>query len=271
MGLNRNLTHILNHLLVEPWIEIRIKIMSQNRRFLKNELGLMRANRDSVSRMASSTVEDYIKHIYLVSEKSGKDQVAMGHIAEALGVVPGTATTMVKALADAGLVDYAPRIGVHLTPHGRKLALHVLRRHRLIEQFLVEVLGFDWSEVHEEAECLEHVVSDLLLDRIDRKLGHPTEDPHGDPIPTAAGEVLLDAFESLVDCPLDVAFSVARITDQDPDFLQYIAGAGLNLGVSLQVVERSRSAESVRLVVGITEESLTLGLGAAAKVLVRAG
>ena len=90
--------------------------------------------------MASSTVEDYIKHIYLVSEKSGKDQVSMGSVAEALGVVPGTATTMVKALADAGLVDYAPRVGVHLTVHGRKLALHVLRRHRLIEQFLVEVL-----------------------------------------------------------------------------------------------------------------------------------
>jgi DtxR family Mn-dependent transcriptional regulator len=221
--------------------------------------------------MASSTVEDYIKHIYLVSEKSGQNQVAMGHISEALGVVPGTATTMVKALADAGLVEYAPRVGVHLTEHGRKLALHVLRRHRLIEQFLVEFLGFDWSEVHQEAECLEHVVSDLLLDRIDKKLGHPTEDPHGDPIPSAQGELLHGSSECLIACPLDTQLLVARITDQDPDFLQYIAGAGLTLGVSVRVVERSLSAESVRLAVGTTDASLTLGLGAAAKVLVRAG
>ncbi|MDB2357746.1 metal-dependent transcriptional regulator [Opitutales bacterium] len=221
--------------------------------------------------MASSTVEDYIKHIYLVSEKSGQNQVSMGHIAEALGVVPGTATTMVKALADAGLVEYAPRVGVHLTEHGHKLALHVLRRHRLIEQFLVEFLGFDWSEVHEEAECLEHVVSDLLLDRIDKKLGHPTEDPHGDPIPSAEGELLHGSSECLIACPLDTQLLVARITDQDPDFLQYIAGAGLTLGMSVRVVERSLSAESVRLAVGATEASLTLGLGAAAKVLVRAG
>ncbi len=221
--------------------------------------------------MASSTVEDYIKHIYLISEKSGQNQVSMGHIAEALGVVPGTATTMVKALADAGLVEYAPRVGVDLTEHGRKLALHVLRRHRLIEQFLVEFLGFDWSEVHEEAECLEHVVSDLLLDRIDKKLGHPTEDPHGDPIPSAQGELLHGSSECLIACPLDTQLLVARITDQDPDFLQYIAGAGLTLGMSVRVVERSLSAESVRLAVGATEASLTLGLGAAAKVLVRAG
>lgn len=193
----------------------------------------------------------------------------MGSVAEAVGVVPGTATTMVKALDDAGLVDYAPRVGVHLTPQGLTLALHVLRRHRLIEQFLVEVLGFDWSEVHEEAECMEHVVSDLLLERIDQYLGHPTEDPHGDPIPSAAGEVSQGRFQSLIDCALDTPVAVARIMDQDPDFLQYIAAAGMNLGVSLCVVERSRSAESVRLELGPAKESLTLGLGAAAKVLVR--
>ena len=219
--------------------------------------------------MASSTVEDYIKHIYLIAEATGNHQVPMGQVAEALGVVPGTATTMVKALADAGLVEYAPRVGVLLTGHGRKLALHVLRRHRLIEQFLVEVLGFDWSEVHAEAECLEHVVSDLLLERMDHYLGHPTEDPHGDPIPSAAGELQGGHFDSLIECPLNVPRSVARITDQDADFLQYLAATGLNLGESLQVVERNLSAESVRLTVGVSGEDVTLGLGAAAKVLVR--
>jgi DtxR family transcriptional regulator, Mn-dependent transcriptional regulator len=219
--------------------------------------------------MASSTVEDYIKHIYLVSEKSGKDEVSMGRVSEALGVVPGTATTMVKALNDAGLVDYSPRVGVHLTPQGRALALHVLRRHRLIEQFLVEVLGFDWSEVHEEAECMEHVVSDLLLERIDKYLGYPTEDPHGDPIPSAAGELRVYNFESLVECAIDQPVTVARICDQDTDFLQYIARSGLNIGATLTIVERSLSSESVSLQLGSSKQSLTLGLGAAAKVLVR--
>ena len=219
--------------------------------------------------MASATVEDYIKRIYLVSEKSGKKQVSMGHVAKALEVVPGTATTMVKTLADSGLVKYAPRAGVRLTEHGRKLALHVLRRHRLIEEFLVKVLGFDWSEVHDEAERMEHVVSDLLLERIDSYLGHPTEDPHGDPIPSTEGRMSSDSFESLATCPLKRTFSVARISDQDSGFLQYIARAGLNPGVSVCVLERSLSAESVFLEVGAADKNLMLGLGAADKVQVR--
>lgn len=196
----------------------------------------------------------------------------MGQIAEALGVVPGTATTMMKALSDAGLVRYAPRVGVELTDPGNRLALHVLRRHRLIEQFLVEVVGLDWSEVHEEAEQLEHVVSDLLLDRIDALLGHPTEDPHGDPIPSATGEFDRGRLESLVECPLDSEVIVARISDQDTEFLNYISRSGLNPGVSLVVEQRSLSAESVGLRLvdgGSSGVTLSLGLGAAAKILVR--
>ncbi|TVP77715.1 MAG: metal-dependent transcriptional regulator [Puniceicoccaceae bacterium] len=219
--------------------------------------------------MPSATVEDYIKHIYLVSEKQTGTEVPMGQVADALGVVPGTATTMMKALADAGLVRYAPRVGVELTEPGRRLALHVLRRHRLIEQFLVEVLGFDWSEVHAEAEQLEHVVSDLLLERIDQLLDHPTEDPHGDPIPSAAGELVAGHLDSLVNCPLNTPLSVARISDQDTDFLNYIARSGLNPGVILVVENRSLAAESVGLRLTAGGGSLSLGLGAAAKVLVR--
>ncbi|MGZ0706912.1 metal-dependent transcriptional regulator [Coraliomargarita sp. W4R53] len=219
--------------------------------------------------MPSATVEDYIKHIYLVSEKLTSPKVPMGQVAEALGVVPGTATTMVKALSDAGLVQYAPRVGVQLTEPGRKLALHVLRRHRLVEQFLVEVLGFDWSEVHDEAEQLEHVISDLLLERIDRYLGHPTEDPHGDPIPSAEGELVHGELETLVECPIQVQFSVARISDQDPEFLNYITESGLNPGVVLQVLTRSMSAESVQVELAGSGQLLTLGLGAAAKVQIR--
>ena len=222
--------------------------------------------------MPSATVEDYIKHIYLITEKRTSVDVAdvgMGQVAEALGVVPGTATTMVKALSDAGLVKYEPRIGVKLTEPGRMLALHVLRRHRLIEQFLVEVLGFDWSEVHEEAEQMEHVVSDLLLDRIDRYLGHPTEDPHGDPIPSAAGEVKHGQLETLMECQLQKHVTVARISDQDTEFLKYVTESGLNPGVTLRVTARCERAESVVLDLIGSGHSLTLGKGAAMKILVR--
>ena len=112
----------------------------------------------------------------------------MGKLATAMGVVPGTATTMMEALADSGLVAYEPRGGVRLTRGGaRVLALHVLRRHRLVELFLVQVLGMDWSEVHPEAEELEHAISDKVLERIDTLLGHPSVDPHGDPIPPPRG------------------------------------------------------------------------------------
>ncbi len=243
--------------------------MCKQGRAQKNNLGLQGESHDRITTMPSATVEDYIKHIYLVSEKRSTAEVPMGQVAEAVGVVPGTATTMVKALSDAGLVKYAPRVGVQLTEPGQKLALHVLRRHRLIEQFLVEVLGFDWSEVHDEAEQMEHVVSDLLLERIDRYLGHPTEDPHGDPIPSAEGELVNGRVETLVECPLDTEVSVARISDQGAEFLNYIADSGLNLGVSLQVTKRSKSAESVQIELSASGETLTMGLGAATKVQVR--
>ncbi len=219
--------------------------------------------------MASATVEDYVKRIYLLADQSDGDAVPIGRVAEALGVVPGTATTMMKALADADLVRYRPRQGVVLSKSGRALALHVLRRHRLLEQFLVAVLAFDWSEVHEEAERLEHALSDRLLERIDRYLGHPTEDPHGDPIPGVGGELTREAYETLVDCPLREPLLVARITDQDTEFLRYIGRAGLMPGVTIRVAERSVRAESVRMEVGTERLGLTLGLGAATKILVR--
>src|SRR6058998_1350305 len=140
--------------------------------------------------MHSSTVEDYLKQIYLEQQSGGQGQlVPMGKLAAAMGVVPGTATSMVKALADSGLVTYEPRGGARLTRGGEQLALHVLRRHRLVELFLVKVLGLDWSEVHAEAEELEHAVSDKVLERMDDVLGRPSVDPHGDPIPSAKGKV----------------------------------------------------------------------------------
>ena len=216
--------------------------------------------------MPSATVEDYIKQIYLISDESGTKEVSMGQVADALGVVPGTATTMMKALAAAGLANYAPRVGVSLTRQGHVLALHVLRRHRLIEQFLVEHLGYDWSEVHEEAEQLEHVISEQLLERIDKILGHPTVDPHGDPIPSASGEITENKLDSLLQCPLNKTLIIARIADQEPEFLSFVTRSGLNPGASVEITLRDHRAEAVQLLA--SGQQLSMGWGAAAKILV---
>src|SRR3954465_993061 len=123
--------------------------------------------------MPTSTVENYLKQLYLEQQAAPDELVSMGRLAAAMGVVPGTATSMIKALADSGLVFYEPRLGTRLTKGGEQLALRVLRRHRLVELFLVKVLGLDWSEVHDEAEELEHAISEKVLERMDALLGHP--------------------------------------------------------------------------------------------------
>jgi DtxR family Mn-dependent transcriptional regulator len=217
--------------------------------------------------MATSTVENYLKQLYL--EQRGEDggMVPMGRVAAAMGVVPGTATSMVKALADSGLVEYESRGGVRLTRSGEQLALHVLRRHRLVELFLVKVLGLDWSVVHDEADMLEHAISDRVLERMDALLGHPTADPHGDPIPTAKGHLHEPRRVSLVDCPIDVPQTVARILDQDAEFLQFAERNGLVPGSVVTVGKRETAAEAVRIRIGKREE-VSLGMVAAAKILV---
>ena len=137
--------------------------------------------------LPSSTVENYLKAIYhgVTNLETPQRLLPMGHLASALNIAPGTATTMVKTLAESGLVQYEPYSGVRLTAAGEKLAALVLRRHRLVELFLVQVMGLQWDEVHDEAELLEHVVSERLIDRMDEMLGRPEVDPHGDPIPDA--------------------------------------------------------------------------------------
>src|SRR3954468_18076381 len=150
--------------------------------------------------LPSQTVENYLKAIFQAQTAlEGRDaRVPMGQLASALGITPGTATTMVKALAESGLVRYEPYAGVRLSAAGEKLAGLVLRRHRLIELFLVKVMGMSWAEVHEDAEHLEHAVSDRLIERIDEMLGRPTHDPHGDPIPTAEGRLAANHLRGLL-------------------------------------------------------------------------
>jgi DtxR family Mn-dependent transcriptional regulator len=219
--------------------------------------------------MPSSTVEDYLKQIYLEQQLAAGDQlVSMGKLATSMGVVPGTATSMVKALADSGLVDYEPRSGARLTRGGEQLALHVLRRHRLVELFLVKVLGLDWSEVHDEAEELEHAISEKVLERIDAFLEHPRVDPHGDPIPSAKGHVADARLTSLAHCETGRPVRIARVVDQDPPFLQFVNRCGLTPGVTLIVESRDTLADNVTLRPAQAKKPLTLGTAAASKILV---
>ena len=216
--------------------------------------------------MPSVTVENYLKHILLLSD--GADGlIPLGALSAALSVVPGTATTMVKALAADGLVVHAPRQGVRLTAAGRRLALGVLRKHRLVETFLVQVLKMDWGAVNAEAEQLEHAISNTVLDRLDALLGHPATDPHGDPIPSRQGKLPSQVYATLATCLLARPLRVVRVTEQTAEFLQFAEQNGLLPGAALRVVDRNLAAGLVRLQ-RRGRRPLALGLAAAGRILV---
>jgi DtxR family Mn-dependent transcriptional regulator len=219
--------------------------------------------------MASSTVEDYLKQILLEEQRSG-GRVPTGALAAALGVTPGSVTTMVKTLADSGLVDHEPYSGAALTVAGRQLALHVVRRHRLVELFLVRVLGLDWSEVHAEAERLEHAVSERVIDRMDEMLGRPAFDPHGDPIPSATGELASSAGPRLAEIASGARVRIARVADRDPEFLRLLERLGLRPGVRVRLARRDPAADALELELGRGRRA-TLGLRAAEKIFVEEG
>lgn len=219
--------------------------------------------------LASQTVENYLKAIY-VAQGAHDDPdglVPMGQIAASLGVVPGTATTMVKTLAESGLARYEPYMGVRLTPAGERLAALVLRRHRLIEQFLVQVLGMNWSEVHDEAERLEHAVSERLIDRIDEMLGRPSVDPHGDPIPGPEGDLAPQSYPDLLSAPMRRGLIVTRVTAQDAEFLRFIEQRNLKPGQRVEIQARDAASDSVT-VRSQSGDVTTIGARAASKVLV---
>lgn len=217
--------------------------------------------------LPTSTVENYVKQILIEQQEAPTASVPTGRVAAALGVVPGTATAMMKTLAEAGLVEYAPRMGVRLTERGEHLALDVLRRHRLTELFLVKILKLDWAEIHDEAEKLEHVLSDRVLERIDALLGHPRVDPHGDPIPTAKGAYDDRRLKNLCTCPINTSLNVARITDQTSDFLRFAQENKLLPGTRIVIEENADVADTVRIRFG-DGKKLTLGTTAAEKIQV---
>lgn len=214
--------------------------------------------------MATSTVENYLKAIHKLQRAAGSTSV--GEVARELGVTPGTVTTMMRQLSDQGLVAYEPRRGLALSELGRASAARVIRRHRLVETFLVEVMGLDWAEVHEEAEELEHAVSDRLLGRIDAMLGHPSHDPHGDPIPDESGR-----FPQREVLPLSEAgagdYRFARVSDEDPSLLDWLRAKGLAIGERFRVAHPDRAAGLLEIARG-DGERLSLALAVAEQVYV---
>ena len=218
--------------------------------------------------MPSSTVENYLKQILIESIQAGSSEVAMGKVAECLQVTPGTATTMVKSLEKKGWLNYRPRKGVKLTTSGKKMGMNMLRRHRLLETFLVETLGLDWAEIHEEAEELEHAISEKVLEKLDEFLGRPTHDPHGDPIPTKRGSMPNASDRTLIDCEVGDFVRIESVQDQGKEFLQFARKKKLIPGKRIEVVQFDPIADSLEFKIE-GKYSLTLGSKTAAKIIIR--
>ena len=182
-------------------------------------------------------MQDYAKAVYALQTRGGS-AVSTNDLAARLGVTPGSVSGMVRKLTDVGIVEHEPYHGVRLTEEGRRVALEVLRHHRLLELFLAQELGMPWDRVHAEAEVLEHVLSEELEQLIAARLGHPAVDPHGDPIPTAELEIDERPTRSLDELPVGAAGRFVRVSDSDPEMLRYLAEQGIALDARLEVVER---------------------------------
>lgn len=191
----------------------------------------------AVNTAASAPVEDYVKAIYALT--LGPDQTAStSQIAERLGITAGSVSTMVKRMDASGLAEHVPYRGVRLTPAGRKLALAVIRRHRLLELFLATSLEIPWEDVHGFADALEHAASDELIELIATKLGDPAADPHGDPIPNRLLEVDDRAQPSIADLASGERGRIVRVSDAEPEMLRYLTAQGIGIGAELELVER---------------------------------
>jgi len=189
-------------------------------------------------RPIGAAVEDYTKAIYALEARTERVGVSTNALAERLGVTPASASAMVKKLDGLGLATHRPYHGVQLTAAGAKVALEVLRHHRLLEAYLAEELGVPWDRVHQEAEVLEHVLSEELEALIAAKLGHPTHDPHGDPIPTADGAVEETATTALDELDPGTSGTFTRVSDADPAMLRYLAARGIFPGDRFEVVDK---------------------------------
>lgn len=217
--------------------------------------------------MPSEAVENYLKAVYTLCAEAPTGEAGMTRVAALVGVTTGTATTMVKKLAAAKLARYERFGGVSLTAKGTKAAVDILRRHRLIETFLVETLKLDWSVVHAEAERLEHAISPNVLEALDQYLGHPSVDPHGDPIPRADGKFAEPGGKPLSALSPGARVRVARIVDQDAAFLSFVARHGLKPGANAVVLAVDPAAQSMS-VASRGFSGVSLAFAAAEKIVV---
>lgn len=214
----------------------------------------------SVSALSAST-QDYLKAVWVLSEWTDAP-VTPKLMADRMGLKLSSVSDAVRKLSDQGLLDHAPYGAVSLTPSGRAHAVAMVRRHRLIETFLVETLGYRWDQVHDDAETLEHAVSDFMIDRLAEHLGHPERDPHGDPIPDADGTVSRPDAMLLTSLAPGRRARVQRISDQDPQLLQYFAEQGIGYGTVLEASAGAPYSEAVDVRVEGGDESLALGRSA---------
>jgi DtxR family Mn-dependent transcriptional regulator len=201
--------------------------------------------------MPTSNIEDYLKQIYKL--QSSEKRVTTSLLANRLSISPASVTDMVKKLSEQGLLRHTPYRGVELTAEGKKHALRIVRRHRLWEVLLVELLHFSWDKIDDEAERLEHSTSEELERKIDEVLGYPKTDPHGDPIPTEDGELRETAYVSLAGIELGEACKITRVSDSNPETLQYATSLGLSLKKTVVVIERIKFDGSLRVKVGRKE------------------
>lgn len=218
----------------------------------------------------SPNVQDYAKAVYALQARQG-DAVSTTDLAERLGVTAGSVSGMVRKLSELGLVEHEPYRGVRLTEQGRRVALEVLRHHRLIELFLANELGMPWDRVHAEAEVLEHVLSEELEQVIAERLGNPTLDPHGDPIPTVGFEIDEGQTRSLDELAGGDVGRFVRVSDSDPEMLRYLAEQGIELGARLELAGRQPFGGPVFVRVGDRELPLGGELARAMRIEVEAG
>ena len=212
----------------------------------------------------SHSMEDYLKAVYEIETSEGR--VSTSALSEKLGVSPASVTNMVKKLSERNLIAHRRYQGVELTVAGRKIALEVIRHHRLVELYLQEALGVPWDRVHQEAEKWEHVLSEDLEDRMDEFLGYPVTDPHGSPIPRRDGTMPVRDCSSLVEIEPDTQVRVVEVSDHDPELLRYLGGMGLYPETEMTVVAREPFKGPI--VVELTGKEYSIGRNAAEYIMV---
>ena len=208
--------------------------------------------------MPSEQIENYLKNIYKIQTEEGK--VSTTSLSKNLNISPASVTEMIKKLAEEGTLVHTPYKGVALTPHGKKLALRIIRKHRLWEMFLVDVLKFSWDEIDEEAEKFEHIMSEKMEDKIDEVLGFPSVDPHGDPIPTKNGIVKTARSFCLAEIKEGTTVRVVRVNDSNSELLQYASSIGLSLNKKITVKQRINFDHSLGIKIGSKEVTISATL-----------